>query len=53
VKNKLILVIFGIRNPKETSYQMIINVATSPVKCSHCTLWKADNFHQSSCVCQS
>ena len=24
---------------------MIANLSTAPVKCSHCTLWKADNFH--------
>jgi len=45
VKNKPILVIFGTQNPEETSHQMIINVSTSPVKCSHCTLWKAHNVH--------
>jgi len=45
VKNEPVLVIFGAWNPAETSHQMIINVSTSPVKCSHCTLWKTDNFH--------
>jgi len=39
------LVFFGTQNPKETTHHMIINVSTSPVKCSHCTLWKADNVH--------
>jgi len=38
MKNEPILVIFGKQNPKETSHQKIINVSTSPVKCSHCTL---------------
>jgi len=36
---------FGIQNPKEISHQMIMNVSTSLVNCSHCTLWKADNVH--------
>jgi len=45
VKNEPILVIFGTQNPEETSHQMIISVSTSHVKCSHYTLWKADNFH--------
>jgi len=39
------LVIFGSLNPEETSHQMIINLSTSPVKCSHCTLRNADHFH--------
>jgi len=38
------LVILGTENPEETSHQ-IINVSTSPVNCSHCTLYKADNVH--------
>jgi len=45
VKNEPILVIFGARNPEETSHQTIINVSTSPVECSHCTSWKGDNVH--------
>jgi len=53
VKNEPILVIFGTQNLEETSHHMIINVSTSPVKCSHCTLWKADYFHPTSCVHQS
>jgi len=53
VKNELILAIFGVQNPEETSHQTIINVSTSPVKCSHCTLWKADNFYQTLCMHQS
>jgi len=32
-------------NPEETSHQMITNLSTAPIQCSHCTLWKADNFH--------
>jgi len=43
VKNESVLVIFGTQNPEETSHHTIINVSTSPVKCSHCTLWKAAN----------
>jgi len=38
VKNKPILVTFGTQNLEKTSYQMIIDVSTSPVKCSHPTL---------------
>jgi len=53
VKNEQILVIFGAQNPEEMSHQMIRKISTSPVKCSHCTLWKADNFYQTSCMCQS
>jgi len=34
MKNELILVIFGVRDPQETSHQKIINVSMSPVKCS-------------------
>jgi len=45
VKNELIVVIFGAQNAEETSHQMIINVFTSRVICSHCTLWKEDNVH--------
>ena len=41
MKNEPILVIIGIQNPKVTLHQMIINVSTSLVNCSHCTLWKA------------
>jgi len=37
--------IFGTVNPEETSHQMITSVSTAHVKCSHTTLWKADNFH--------
>jgi len=32
-------------NPEETSHQTIANLSTAPLECSHCTLWKADNFH--------
>jgi len=39
VKNELILVIFGVQNLEETSHQRIINVSTSPVKCSHEIMW--------------
>jgi len=28
----------GANNPEETSHQIIINVSTLPVKCSHCSL---------------
>jgi len=52
-KNELFLVIFGVHNREETSHRTIINVFTSLVKCSHCTLSKADNFYQTSCVRQS
>jgi len=37
VKNELILIIFGVQIPEEMSHQMIINVSTSPGKCSNCT----------------
>jgi len=30
---------------QESSHQMITNLSTAPVKCSHCTLSKADKFH--------
>jgi len=46
VKNEPILSFLVYRIPKKP-HQMIINVSTSPVKCSHCTLWKADSFCQS------
>ena len=39
-----LVVIFGTLNPEEMSHQKITNLSTAPVKCSHCTLWKADNF---------
>jgi len=42
VKNEPILVIFGMQNPKEILHQTIVNVSTSPIKCSHCTLRKTD-----------
>jgi len=45
VKNDLNVVIFCVQNLEETSHQTIINISTSPVKWSHCTLWKADNVH--------
>jgi len=45
VKIELILVFFGMQNPEKTSHQTVINVYTSPVQCSYCTLWKADNSH--------
>jgi len=34
-------------NPEETSHQMLTNLSTAPVKCSHFTLWKEDNFMSS------
>jgi len=38
VKNEPILTNLCKQNPKETSHQKVINLPTSPVKCSHCTL---------------
>jgi len=51
VKNEMVLVTFGTQNPEETSQEKIINVSTSPVKCSHCTLWNADNVHLIKRIC--
>jgi len=39
-KNEPILIIFGVQNPEEISYQKIINTPTSPEKCHFTTLWK-------------
>jgi len=38
VKSELIITIFGTHNPEEMSHQSMINVSTTTVKCSHCTL---------------
>ena len=45
VKNEWILVISGKQNFEDMSSWMVINLYTLPVNCSHCTLWKAGNFH--------
>jgi len=45
VKINRFLVMSGTLNPEESSHQVITNLSTASVKCSHCTLWKADNFH--------
>jgi len=42
---------FGTQNPEETSHQTVINVSTSPVKCSHYTLWKADTVYLIEAIC--